>query len=86
MIRQVLEKWQLVKGCKNKDYADGNKTMAWERLRYKFESSSAPSLVQLETKIRQCKLKKGEKTGNWISELEDYRMRLEELGLSISGN
>jgi hypothetical protein len=53
---------------------------------HKFEPSSAPSLVQLETKIRQCTLKKGEKTGNWISELEDYRMRLEELGLSIPGN
>jgi hypothetical protein len=38
----------LVKGYKNKDYAGGNASMAWERLENKFEPSSAPSLVKLE--------------------------------------
>jgi hypothetical protein len=45
--------FNLVKGCKNKDYADGNASMAWERLKNKFEPSSAPSLVKLEKKFRQ---------------------------------
>jgi hypothetical protein len=40
--------FNLVNGCKNKDYADGNASMAWERLKNKFETSSAPSLVKLE--------------------------------------
>jgi hypothetical protein len=35
--------FNLVKGCKNKDYEDGNASMAWERLRNKFEPSSTPS-------------------------------------------
>jgi hypothetical protein len=43
----------LVKGCKNKDYADGNASMAWERLKNRFEASFAPSLVKLEKQFRQ---------------------------------
>jgi hypothetical protein len=50
--------FNLLKGCKNKDYADGNASMAWERLRNKFEPTSAPSLVKLEKQFRQCALKK----------------------------
>jgi hypothetical protein len=50
MIRQAVGKWlfNLVKGCKNKDNADGNTSMAWERLKNKFEPLSAFSLVKLE--------------------------------------
>jgi hypothetical protein len=51
--------FNFVIGCKNKDYADGNASMTWERLKNKFEPSSAPSLVKLEKKFRQCSLKKG---------------------------
>jgi hypothetical protein len=40
--------FDLLKGCKNKDYADGNAIMAGEKLTKKFEPSSAPSLVKLE--------------------------------------
>jgi hypothetical protein len=78
--------FNLVKGCKNKDYADGNSSIAWVRLKNKFEPSSAPSLVKLEKQFRQCSLKKGQDPDIWITELEDYRMRLEELGSSNSDN
>jgi hypothetical protein len=78
--------FNLVKGCKNKDYADGNASMAWERLKNKFEPLSAPSLVKLEKQFCQCSLKKGQDPDIWITELEDYRMRLEELVSSISDN
>jgi hypothetical protein len=46
--------FNLVMGCKNKDYVDGNASMAWERLRNKFEPMSTPSLVKLEKQFRQC--------------------------------
>jgi hypothetical protein len=72
--------FNLVKGCKNKDYADGNANMAWERLKNKFEPSSAPSLV------RQRSFKKGKDPDICITGLEDYRMRLDELGSSIADN
>ena len=78
--------FNLVKGCKNKDYANGNASMAWERLRNKFEPQSAPSLVKMEKQFRQCALKKGQDPDVWITELEDYRMKLDELGSSISEN
>jgi hypothetical protein len=60
--------------------------MAWERLKNKFEPSSAPSLFKLEKQFRQCSLKKGQDPEIWITELEDYRMRLEEFGSRISDN
>jgi hypothetical protein len=60
--------------------------MAWERLKNKFEPSSVPSLIKLEKQFRQCSLKKGKDPDIWITELEDYRMRLEELGSSIYDN
>jgi hypothetical protein len=64
--------FNLVKGFKNKDYADGNASMDWERLKNKFEPSSAPSLVKLEKQFRQCSLKKGQDPDIWIIEHEDY--------------
>jgi hypothetical protein len=76
--------FNLVKGCKNKDYAAGKANIAWERLKNKFEPSSAPSLLKLEKQFRQCSLKKEQDLDIWITELEDYQMRLKELGSSIS--
>jgi hypothetical protein len=38
----------LVKGFKNKDYSNGNASMAWERLRKKFLPLSISFLVKLE--------------------------------------
>jgi hypothetical protein len=52
--------FNLVKGCKNKAYADDNASMAWERLKNKYEPQSAPSLVKMEKKFRQSALKKGQ--------------------------
>jgi hypothetical protein len=68
-----------VKDCKNKDYIDSNIFMAWNRLRNEFEPSSAPSLVKMEKKVRQCTVKMGQDPDIWITELEDYRMTLEDL-------
>jgi hypothetical protein len=78
--------FKFVKGCKNKDYVDGNASMAWERLKNKFEPSSAPSLVKIEIKFRHCSLNKGQDPEICITELEDYRMKVEELESSISDN
>jgi hypothetical protein len=78
--------FNLVKGSKNKDYADRNASMACKRLRNKFGPSSAPSLVTLEEQFRQFSLKKGQDPDIWITELEDNQMRIEELGSSIFDN
>jgi hypothetical protein len=80
--------FNLVKGCKNKDYADANanESMALERLKNMFEPSSAPSLVKVEKQFRQCSLKKEQDPDTWITELKDDRMRLEKSGSSIFDN
>jgi hypothetical protein len=61
--------FNLVKGCKSKDYVDGNAFMAWERLKNKFEPVSAQSLVKMENQFRQCALKKNQDSEIWITEL-----------------
>jgi hypothetical protein len=44
------------------------------------------SFVSLQKRFRQCSFKKGQDPDIWITELEDYRMRPEELGLRIPDN
>jgi hypothetical protein len=39
--------FNMVKGCKNKDYNEGS-TMAWKRLKNKYEPTLATSLVKTE--------------------------------------
>jgi uncharacterized protein VirK/YbjX len=43
-------------------------------------------VVKLEKQFHQCSFKKGQDPDILITELEDYRMRFEELGSSISDN
>jgi gag-polypeptide of LTR copia-type len=76
----------LVKGCKAKEYPDGNAVIAWERLKNKFEPVSAPSMVKLEKQFRTLSLKKGENPEEWKTELEDLRIRLEDMGSTILDN
>ena len=78
--------FNLVKGCKSKDYIDGNAALAWERLRNKFEPISAPSMVKLEKQFRQLALQKNQDPEVWLTELEDLRMKLEDMGSSMSDN
>jgi gag-polypeptide of LTR copia-type len=60
--------------------------MAWERLKNKFEPLSTPYLMKMEKQFRQCVLKKGQDPEIWLTELEDYQMKLEEIGSSITDN
>jgi gag-polypeptide of LTR copia-type len=78
--------FNFVKGCKTKEYPDGNAATTWERLMNKFEPVSAPSMVKLEKQFRALSLKKGEDPEVWITELEDLLMRLEDLGSTVSDN
>jgi hypothetical protein len=60
--------------------------MAWKRLRKKFELLSALSLIKIEKQFCQCSLKNEQDPDIRITDLKDYRMRLEEFGSSISDN
>jgi hypothetical protein len=76
--------FELVKGCKNKDYVDGNAFMTWELWKNKFEPVSAQLLVKMKKQFRQRALKKNQHPYFWKTELEDLHMKLEELGSSIT--
>jgi gag-polypeptide of LTR copia-type len=78
--------FNLIKGCKSKNYSDGNAAVARERLKNKYEPISAPSLVKLEKQFRELSLKKDEDPEVWITELENLRVRLEAMDSSISEN
>jgi hypothetical protein len=48
--------FNMVRGCKSKDYPDGNTTTAWEKLKTKYEPSSAPSMVKFDKQFRDFSL------------------------------
>jgi hypothetical protein len=66
--------FHLIKGCKSKDYPDGNAAISWERLKKKYGPISAPSLVKLEKEFRELSLKKCQDPEILIAESEDLRV------------
>jgi hypothetical protein len=60
------------KAISRKDYVDGNAFMAWKRFKYMFEPD--------------CALKKNQDPEIWITELDNPRMKLGELGSRITEN
>jgi gag-polypeptide of LTR copia-type len=73
----------IVRGCKSKDYPERNATSAWEKLKNKYEPTSALSMVKLHKQFRESSLKKGEDPEVWVTQLEDISVRIEEMGLEI---
>jgi hypothetical protein len=63
--------FQIIKGCKTKEYEDGNVAVAWERLKNKYQPSSAISLVKLECTFRKSALKDKEDPSILITYLEE---------------
>jgi hypothetical protein len=47
-----------IKGCKSRDYNDGNSALAWDKLKKKFDPVFDPPSVKTERAFRQSKLKK----------------------------
>jgi hypothetical protein len=78
--------FNITRGCKTKDYPDGNGAIPWGGLKNKYEPVSAPSMVKLEKKFRELSLKKGQDPEIWITELEDLRVKLENMGSCITEN
>ena len=67
-----------------KDYEDGNASMAWEKLKKKFDPVSAPTLVKKERLFRESKLGKNEDPEIWINNLEDLQVKLEVMGSEMT--
>jgi hypothetical protein len=59
--------FNIIRGCKTKDYPDGNGAIAWERLKNNYEPVSVTSMVKLEKQFRELSLKKGQDPEVWIT-------------------
>jgi hypothetical protein len=82
----VKNMFSIVKGCKNKDYPDGNALNSWEELKNKYEPVSAPSMIKLDKQFRYSSLKKYQDPEVWITKLEDYCVRLHDMSSRFSEN
>jgi hypothetical protein len=78
--------FSMLKGCKNKDHTEGIAAMAWERLKYKYEATTARSLVKTERLFRQNSLNRNEDPAFWITILEELRMKVEDMGSFMADN
>ena len=59
----------VIKGCKTKDYPNGNAMNAWKRLCDKYIDKSAPTLINIKRKFANLRLKKNTKDPEeWITE------------------
>ena len=77
--------FQIVKGSKNAEFVNGSARLAWWRLENKYTSRSAPNLLKLQEQYTESRLrKKAHDPDIWITQLEDMRYRLEEMGEIIS--
>jgi hypothetical protein len=72
--------FSIIKGCKSRDYTDGNSSSAWGKLKKKFDPVYDPSLVKTERVFRQSKLERGEEPEIWITNLKEIRLKLEDMG------
>ena len=64
--------FRIIKGCKTKDYPNGNAPKSWKRLCDKYIYKSAPTLIKIKRKIAKSRLKKNTKDPEeWITELEE---------------
>ena len=73
--------FSLVKLSKSKDFSCGDTTLAWITLENNFEPDNAQTSIELKEKVMKCKLKNvDENPDEWITTLENVRVRLEDLG------
>ena len=77
--------FQIVKGSKNDDFKEGSARLAWWRLENKYAAKNAPNLLKLQEQYTDCRLKKKTQDPDiWITQLEDYRYQMDEMGETVS--
>ncbi len=72
--------FQLVRGAKTNELADGNAKEAWDRLIGKFEAQTAPSRLLLKSQMNGLKLKYKQDPEIFITTLEDLVLQYNNAG------
>ena len=79
--------FNLVDQAVSDELPDGDAKLAWDRLKGKYDSSSASTMVQLSKKFMDLKLTNSKTDPEeWIVELEILRARLERTSYKITEN
>jgi hypothetical protein len=78
--------FNIIKGCKIKDYPDCNGAISRERIKNKYKPVSAPSMMKLEKQFRKLSSKKVQDPGIWITELEDLCLKFGSMESFITEN
>ena len=66
--------FSLISECRTADNPRGDATLAWKKLKHKYEPTTAPSYIKLHRKFVNSKLSVDENPDNWITELEGMRV------------
>ena len=69
-----------IKRCKNQEYIEGNSAISWGRVKNEYEIISSPSLVKTKRMLRQSSSSKNEDPYAWITTLEVFEIKLEDMG------
>ena len=72
--------FNLVKLSKTKDLIEGDARLAWAKLKNKYATKSAPSLLKLKREFVNSKLTKKMDPDEWITDLEDLQTLMVEQG------
>ena len=74
----------LVKYSKSRDFPCGDAKLTWSKLENKFDPDDAQTLIELKEDFMNCKLNDiDENTDEWITTLNNFRVRLEDTGHKI---
>ena len=76
--------FNIIRGTKTAEYADGNAALAWKRLKRKYEPNTAPTLMKLTQLYQNARLKKGRDPDVFVTYLEDLRSRLQVMNWEVT--
>ena len=71
--------FRIIYNAKTKELPSGSASLAWTRLKARFEPQTGATLTQLKREFTQSKLEKGESPDEWIEKLESKRNTIEQI-------
>ena len=71
--------FRIIYNAKTKELPSGSASLAWTRLKARFEPQTGATLTQLKREFTQSKLEKGESPDEWIERLESIRNTIEQI-------
>ena len=71
--------FRIIYNSKTSNLPSGSASLAWERLKAKFEPKTGATLTQLKREFTNSKLQKGESPDEWVEKLETIRTTIEQI-------